>query len=158
MHGARDEHALTSGGVDRHDHRFGERGRAVVDRCVRDVEPGQQADVGLPLVDRLQVPLGDLGLVGGVRGQELAAQKQLIDAGGHMMAIGAGPAEERPGASGAVLRRQGAQRPLHRQFAGMSGQVHRTGKAVAAVRPKDEAEAAVHALHLRKISASLSRA
>ena len=36
--------------------------------------------------------------------------------------------------------------------------IHRTGKAVAAVRPKDEAEAAVHALHLRKISASLARA
>ena len=36
--------------------------------------------------------------------------------------------------------------------------IHRTGKAVAAVRPKDEAEAAVHALHLRKISATLSRA
>jgi ATP-dependent Clp protease adaptor protein ClpS len=36
--------------------------------------------------------------------------------------------------------------------------IHRTGKAVAAVRPKDEAEAAVHALHLRKIQATLSRA
>jgi ATP-dependent Clp protease adaptor protein ClpS len=40
----------------------------------------------------------------------------------------------------------------------LAWQIHRTGKAVAAVRPKDEAEAAVHALHLRKISASLSRA
>ena len=38
----------------------------------------------------------------------------------------------------------------------LAWQIHRTGKAVAAVRPKDEAEAAVHALHLRKISASLS--
>jgi ATP-dependent Clp protease adaptor protein ClpS len=36
--------------------------------------------------------------------------------------------------------------------------IHRTGKAVAAVRPKEEAEAAVHALHGRKISASLARA
>ncbi len=34
--------------------------------------------------------------------------------------------------------------------------IHRTGKAVAAVRPKDEAEAAVHALHLRKIQATLA--
>ena len=40
----------------------------------------------------------------------------------------------------------------------LAWQIHRTGKAVAAVRPKDEAEAAVHALHLRKISATLSRA
>jgi ATP-dependent Clp protease adaptor protein ClpS len=36
--------------------------------------------------------------------------------------------------------------------------IHQTGKAVAAVRPKDEAEAAVRALHLRLISASLARA
>ncbi len=36
--------------------------------------------------------------------------------------------------------------------------IHRTGKAVAAVRPKEEAEAAVRDLHRRKISASLARA
>jgi len=40
----------------------------------------------------------------------------------------------------------------------LAWKIHRTGKAVAAVRPKDEAEAAVRALHLRKISATLSRA
>jgi ATP-dependent Clp protease adaptor protein ClpS len=36
--------------------------------------------------------------------------------------------------------------------------IHRTGKAVAAIRPKDEAEAAVRDLLRRKISASLARA
>jgi ATP-dependent Clp protease adapter protein ClpS len=36
--------------------------------------------------------------------------------------------------------------------------IHRTGKAVAAVRPKDEAEAAVYALQRRKIQATLARA
>ena len=40
----------------------------------------------------------------------------------------------------------------------LAWKIHRTGKAVAAVRPKDEAEAAVRALHSRKISASLARA
>jgi ATP-dependent Clp protease adapter protein ClpS len=40
----------------------------------------------------------------------------------------------------------------------LAWRIHRTGKAVAAVRPKDEAEAAVHALHLRKIQATLTRA
>jgi ATP-dependent Clp protease adaptor protein ClpS len=40
----------------------------------------------------------------------------------------------------------------------LAWQIHRTGKAVAAVRPKDEAEAAVHDLHRRKISATLARA
>jgi ATP-dependent Clp protease adaptor protein ClpS len=36
--------------------------------------------------------------------------------------------------------------------------IHRTGKAVAAVRRKEEAEAAVHELHLRKIQATMARA
>jgi ATP-dependent Clp protease adaptor protein ClpS len=36
--------------------------------------------------------------------------------------------------------------------------IHRTGKAVAAIRPKEEAEAAVRDLHRRKISATLARA
>jgi len=40
----------------------------------------------------------------------------------------------------------------------LAWKIHRTGKAAVAVRPKDEAEAAVHALHLRKISATLARA
>jgi ATP-dependent Clp protease adaptor protein ClpS len=40
----------------------------------------------------------------------------------------------------------------------LAWKIHQTGKAVAAVRPKDEAEAAVHDLHSRKISASLARA
>jgi ATP-dependent Clp protease adaptor protein ClpS len=40
----------------------------------------------------------------------------------------------------------------------LAWKIHRTGKAVAAVRPKDEAEAAVHDLHRRKISATLARA
>lgn len=40
----------------------------------------------------------------------------------------------------------------------LAWRIHRTGKAVAAVRPKCEAESAVHALHLRKIQATLARA
>jgi ATP-dependent Clp protease adaptor protein ClpS len=36
--------------------------------------------------------------------------------------------------------------------------IHRTGKAVVAIRPKDEAQAALHDLHRRKISATLARA
>ena len=40
----------------------------------------------------------------------------------------------------------------------LAWKIHRTGKAVAAVRPKVEAEAAVHALHLRKIQATMARA
>lgn len=36
--------------------------------------------------------------------------------------------------------------------------IHNTGKAVVAVRPKDEAEAGVRALHTRKIAATMARA
>jgi ATP-dependent Clp protease adapter protein ClpS len=36
--------------------------------------------------------------------------------------------------------------------------IHNTGKAVAAIRPKDEAVAAVMQLHRRKIQATLDRA
>jgi ATP-dependent Clp protease adaptor protein ClpS len=40
----------------------------------------------------------------------------------------------------------------------LAWKIHRTGKAVAAVRPKDEAEASMRALHGRGISATLARA
>ena len=40
----------------------------------------------------------------------------------------------------------------------LAWKIHRTGKAVAAIRPKDEAERAVRDLHRRKISASIDRA
>ena len=40
----------------------------------------------------------------------------------------------------------------------LAWKIHRTGRAVAAIRPKCEAEAAVQDLHRRKISASLDRA
>jgi ATP-dependent Clp protease adaptor protein ClpS len=40
----------------------------------------------------------------------------------------------------------------------LAWKIHLTGKAVAAIRPKDEAEAGVHALLQRKISATLARA
>jgi ATP-dependent Clp protease adaptor protein ClpS len=36
--------------------------------------------------------------------------------------------------------------------------IHNSGKAVAAIRPKDEAGAAVRALHTRKIQATMARA
>jgi ATP-dependent Clp protease adaptor protein ClpS len=40
----------------------------------------------------------------------------------------------------------------------LAWKIHRTGKATVAVRPKDEAEAGAHALHERKISATIARA
>ena len=57
MDGARDEQRFAPRRVHRHDRTLGERRRAVVDRGVGDVEAGEQRDVGLPLVDRLEVAL-----------------------------------------------------------------------------------------------------
>ena len=47
---------------------------------------------------------------------------------------------------------------FHHSVDQLAWTIHRTGKAVAAVRPKEEAEAAVRDLHRRKISATLARA
>ena len=40
----------------------------------------------------------------------------------------------------------------------LAWKIHRTGRAVAAIRPKNEAQQAVNDLHRRKIQASLERA
>ena len=68
---ARDED-LVAACVDAGHHRsLRDRGRAVVQRCIRHVHRGQLGDERLELVDRLQRALACLGLVGRVRGVEL---------------------------------------------------------------------------------------
>ena len=52
---------------------------AVVPGGIRNVHPGQLADHGLVLEDRLQDALAHLGLVRRVRGEELAAREQDVD-------------------------------------------------------------------------------
>ena len=69
--GAGDRDARSTGRLDGDDHRLRGGGRAVVQRRVGDVEPGQRADHRLELEDGLQRPLRGLGLVGRVRGVEL---------------------------------------------------------------------------------------
>ncbi len=87
-------------------HRLAERGGAVVERRVGDVEPGQEALVRLVLEDRLQRPLRDLGLVGRVGGEELGAEEELIDAGRLIVGIGAAAQERGVARGGDVARRQ----------------------------------------------------
>ena len=77
----------------REQHRLAERRRAVVERGVGDVESRQQALVGLIFEDRLQRPLRHLGLVRRVRGEELGAHQELIDARGLVVQVGAGAEE-----------------------------------------------------------------
>ncbi len=68
--GGGDQHTAAAVAA-RHVHGLHERGRAVVQRRVRDVEPGQLADHRLELEQRLQHSLGEFRLVGRVRGVEL---------------------------------------------------------------------------------------
>ena len=98
------EHDLRAAGrVLRDVARVGGNGGAVVPRSVRDVHAGQLADRGLVLEDRLQHALAHLGLVGRVRGEELAALQNGVDDRGHVVVVDPG-AEE--GELDRVLRRQ----------------------------------------------------
>ena len=72
-------HLAAAREAQRHQHRLGGRGGAVVHRGVRDLEPGERADHRLELEDRLQRALADLGLVRRVRGRELRARDERVD-------------------------------------------------------------------------------
>ncbi len=61
--------------------------RAVVPGRVGHVHPGQLADDGLVLEDRLQHALAHLGLVRRVRGQELAAREDDVDDRGDVVVV-----------------------------------------------------------------------
>ncbi len=72
-----------------HDDGLGGGGGAVIVGSVADLHARQLADHGLVLKDGLQGPLADLGLVGGVGGEELAAADHVADHAGHKAVVGA---------------------------------------------------------------------
>src|SRR6185437_13277660 len=61
--------------------------RPVVPGRIRDIHAGELADRGLVLEDRLQHALAHLGLVGGVRGQQLATLEHGVDDGGDVVVV-----------------------------------------------------------------------
>ena len=81
---------MAAGDADGHHHGFRRAGRPVVHAGVGHVHAGELGDHGLELEDGLQRALRDLGLVGRVAGQELAALDQRIDDDRAVVAIGAG--------------------------------------------------------------------
>jgi hypothetical protein len=88
MDTARQQHAVALRvDAQRHEHRFGERRRAVVDAGVRHLEAEQDRDVGLELERRLERSLADLRLIRRVRGGELGSARDLLHDGGNEMAI-----------------------------------------------------------------------
>ena len=65
-------------GPDPHHHGLEQCSAAVVHGRIGDVGAKQLADDRLKLEDRLEGPLGELGLVGGIRGVELTARAQRV--------------------------------------------------------------------------------
>jgi hypothetical protein len=96
----------------RHQHGLRRRGRAVVHRGVRHLEPRQRRHLRLELEQVLQRALGDLRLIGRVGGQELRALDQVIDGRRHVVLVGAGADEEGHRPRRDILRSEPSQLPL----------------------------------------------
>jgi hypothetical protein len=96
-----------------HQRCLGGRRGAVVQRGVRDVLTRQLTDHRLELEDRLQRPLADLRLVGGVGGRELPATGQRIDGGRDEVVVGASAEKARDAPRRRVAVRQVPQMRQH---------------------------------------------
>ena len=117
MEAGREQSLAALGDAPRHHDRFPTRRRAVVHRRIGDVGAQQPRDLALEFEQHLQRALRDLGLVGRVGGQELAALDQMVDARRHMVAVGAGAEEEGPVARRAILPRQRCHMAFDRELA-----------------------------------------
>ncbi len=105
--GAGDDGGVAAGDADGHHDGFGGAGGAVVHAGVGDLHAGELADHGLELEHGLEGALGDLGLVGGVGGEELAAGDDGVDQDGLVVAIDAGA--EEGGVAGGVVGGEGLE-------------------------------------------------
>ena len=107
MNGRGDHGLVPPGDAHGHHDGFGCAGRAVVHAGVGHVHAGQLGDHGLELEDGLQRALRDLGLVGRVAGEKLAALHQGVDNHRPVVAIGARAQEA--GVVGGVFAAGGAE-------------------------------------------------
>ena len=117
--GAGDEHPVTTVAAG-HVHGLDQRGRSVVQGCVRDLEPGQLADHRLELEQRLQHALRQLRLVRRVRRVELGPTGQRPDDAGDVVVVRAstGEAHQLVGAQVASRERAHVVHELHLGDAG----------------------------------------
>ena len=93
VHGLAEDDLRAPGRVLRDEARVCGHGGAVVPGGVRDVHAGELADGRLVFEDRLQDALAHLGLIRGVRGQELAAREDGVDDCGHVVVVDPGAEE-----------------------------------------------------------------
>jgi hypothetical protein len=117
------ENAVDTGGPVAQRHRLGGGGGLVEQRGVGDVEAGEVGDHGLEVEQRLEPALGDLGLVGRVRGVPGRVLHHL--AADHRRRDGVGVAEADHGDEQAVAARQLPQLGLHLGLGAGLGQVQR---------------------------------
>ena len=144
MQRARQHGAAAPGNAVGHHHRLGGRGGAVIHRRIGHIHAGDQRHLGLELEEILQRPLGDLGLVGRVGGEELAALDEVVDRRRHVMAIGAGAEEARRPAGAEIPGGECPDAALDLDLAEMVRQVDRGGQPRAR---RDVAEQAVDRGH-----------
>ena len=90
------QNRLYAGHALRHQHGFGCRGRAVVQRCVGHLHAGQQRHLRLEFEKILQRALRNFRLIRRVGGEKFRTLDQMIDGGRNVMLIGARAAEEGP--------------------------------------------------------------
>ena len=90
VHRTRDQHVIAVRQPLGHQHRFGERGRAVVHRSVSHFLAGDLAHQGLKFKNRGQRALREFGLVGRVRSKKLAALDDGVGYHGAKMRIDSG--------------------------------------------------------------------
>ncbi len=81
------DHLVASGHVHGHHDRLGQGRAAVIHRSVGGIHPGQAADHGLVLEDRLQRALRDFRLIRRVSGEKLAARSQAVNRGRYGMVV-----------------------------------------------------------------------
>ena len=87
--GRADHHPLSARGSHRQVHSFHERVGAVVEGRVGYLHGEELADKRLELEQRLQYPLGELCLIGGVGGCELGSGSERRNRSGNVVVVGA---------------------------------------------------------------------
>ena len=110
-------------GVQGHQHRLGRGAGAVVERAVGHLHAGQSRDERLVLEHRLQVALARLGLVGGVRGVELAPRTDDVAHRGDEVVVAPAAEEADRGAGVLIAGGQLAQVLVELQLAHRGGEL-----------------------------------
>ncbi len=110
---------------DRHQHRFGKRGRPVIHRRVRHLHPREFAHHRLEFEDGAKGPLADLGLIRRVRGEELATRNRRVHNRRRKVVVGAGSQETEFGCCRPHLRRHAFKKLRSLQFGHSRRQVER---------------------------------